>query len=378
MNLYIVFDHYYSGIIQSQVIDLVRYLKSEFDQSIRIIAFVNLRRYTEAKRKYKQHAPEVLVLPNFGFDRWKWVLPILLPFVLVYRPKKIIGRSMFATQIALVMRFLGLTESVVYDGRGAEYAEWSEYFFQENEGPLNNVEVKSLEYDAVNRSDQHLAVSSALVDYWENALGVERKTTVQIIPSTLANSFNEHSVWTERCEILNELNFPVSAVVFVFSGASSDWHGLEQLLSLCEEIKSHHENAYFLLMTNSAVEHHLPENLKACTSRRWVSPDQVSTYLMAADYGLLYREATMTNRVASPVKFPEYLHSGLNVLVSEGIGDISDFVVKHSCGSLLDRNPKEMVFTQRTESERKRNRMLALQFFSKESHKYDYQNLFLN
>ena len=64
--------------------------------------------------------------------------------------------------------------------------------------------------------------------------------------------------------------------------------------------------------------------------------NEVPKYLLAADYGLLIRENTVTNQVASPVKFAEYLACGLPVIISRNLGDYSEFVTKNNCGYLLN------------------------------------------
>jgi glycosyltransferase involved in cell wall biosynthesis len=43
------------------------------------------------------------------------------------------------------------------------------------------------------------------------------------------------------------------------------------------------------------------------------------------------------NRVASPVKFAEYLHAGLPVVLTRGIGDASGWVREHGLGVVLER-----------------------------------------
>ena len=62
---------------------------------------------------------------------------------------------------------------------------------------------------------------------------------------------------------------------------------------------------------------------------RGAAHEEVAGYLMAADVGLLLRENTLTNRVAAPVKFAEYLRCGLPVILTPYVGDFSGFVVEH-------------------------------------------------
>jgi glycosyltransferase involved in cell wall biosynthesis len=50
------------------------------------------------------------------------------------------------------------------------------------------------------------------------------------------------------------------------------------------------------------------------------------------DLGLLLRDAHPVNRVASPVKFAEYLACGVPVLISPGVGDCPRIVERERVG----------------------------------------------
>ena len=70
-----------------------------------------------------------------------------------------------------------------------------------------------------------------------------------------------------------------------------------------------------------------------------LSPVNRSTcpeYLAAADLGLLLRDQTTLNRVASPVKFGEYLASGTPVIMTPQIGDFSSLVARKGLGTIID------------------------------------------
>jgi glycosyltransferase involved in cell wall biosynthesis len=67
--------------------------------------------------------------------------------------------------------------------------------------------------------------------------------------------------------------------------------------------------------------------------------DQVAPFLMAADVGLLLREDSLTNRVASPVKFAEYVRCGLPVILTPYIGDCSDIAVEERLGATVGFPP---------------------------------------
>jgi len=66
----------------------------------------------------------------------------------------------------------------------------------------------------------------------------------------------------------------------------------------------------------------------------------VAATLAAADIGFMLRDSRELNRVASPVKFPEYLAAGLAIVASPGTGDASALVTQHQVGTLV--NPSEI------------------------------------
>ena len=67
-----------------------------------------------------------------------------------------------------------------------------------------------------------------------------------------------------------------------------------------------------------------------------VKPHEVASLVCAADVGLLLRDNSVVNQVASPVKFAEYLASGVPVLISSQVGDYSTLVEQHAVGMVVD------------------------------------------
>ncbi|MCK4343634.1 MAG: glycosyltransferase [Phycisphaerae bacterium] len=68
---------------------------------------------------------------------------------------------------------------------------------------------------------------------------------------------------------------------------------------------------------------------------RAAAHDQVASYLMAGDVGMLLREDVITNHVASPVKFAEYLRCGLPVILTPYIGDLPALVAREKVGQTV-------------------------------------------
>lgn len=63
--------------------------------------------------------------------------------------------------------------------------------------------------------------------------------------------------------------------------------------------------------------------------------NQIS-YHLAGDVGLLLREDSLTNRVASPVKFAEYLRCGLPVVLTPYVGDFSELGATEGVGQTVE------------------------------------------
>ena len=109
-----------------------------------------------------------------------------------------------------------------------------------------------------------------------------------------------------------------------------------------------------------------------------VNPDEVFDYLCIADYGWLVREQSITNRVASPVKFAEYLISGLKILISENLGDYTAFCYENQCGVIIKDELSSPTLNKLSYSEKLVIHQIALKNFTKENFKKEYQEIIRN
>ena len=58
-------------------------------------------------------------------------------------------------------------------------------------------------------------------------------------------------------------------------------------------------------------------------------------YLCAADAAIIFRNKGVTNEVASPVKFSEYVSCGLPVLTNDSVDLITNYIKLNKCGKIL-------------------------------------------
>ncbi|MFN3876587.1 MAG: hypothetical protein ACK4L7_11835, partial [Flavobacteriales bacterium] len=132
-------------------------------------------------------------------------------------------------------------------------------------------------------------------------------------------------------------------------------------------------HALFLCQPHDAIAR-LERDFPGRVARRWVEHGHVGAVLRQCDIGLLVRPACATNRVASPTKFAEYLSAGLQVAISEGIGDFSGLVRSEGLGQVLAPGD-ELVLGRTSAATAQRLRAFAADHFSKGRYDAQYMRL---
>lgn len=366
MIFYLTLNDTPSGIYNSQVIDVVKYLNSRKNANVKLLAFISLRNFFENRKKIKSRIDNSIVLPMFpSLSNWKLNRFTLYFYCLLYRPSAIIGRSVLATQLALSAKKKKLTPTVCYDGRGAIAAEWTEYKVVENEQLKQQIE--NLEKEVVNKSNHCIAVSHELVKHWKEKFGFSSES-ISEIPCTLSADFCDTVVSEEEIIKLRKQNgYEQSDVILIYSGSSAGWQSFELLIQLVKPHLLKDKNVKLLFLSEldkniSNLIKEFPQQVKCL----WVKHEEMPKMLLMGDYGLLVREQSITNKVASPVKFAEYLSSGLSVVISENLGDYSEFVKNNNCGMAISvESAININFNGLQLDTRKNNIRLANTYFNK-------------
>ena len=375
MVFYLTYNDAYSGIYSSQVIDVVRFLNVELNQKIKLVAIVSLRIFFNERLKIKNEFPDAIILPMFpGINRWRKNSFLLWFVTRLRKPSVIIGRSVIETQLALIMKDRKLVKKVIYDGRGAITEEWREYGVVENKQMLKDI--FDLECRTVLSSDSQIAVSEKLVQYWRNKFGYIAKTYV-LIPCTLNNIYQEAIISDEKIiHSRKQLNLSPQDTLFIYSGSIAGWQSFNLLYNFAKLLLEKNIHVKLLFLTgNSEDIIKLQKDFPGRILWRNVPVKHVPEYLIAGDYGLLIREETLTNNVASPVKFAEYLACGLKVIISKNLGDYSHFVKQNRCGQMVE---EFNVITRTNLNERLRNQKLAQQNFTKSRFTDAYRKILVN
>ncbi|HNB32575.1 MAG TPA: glycosyltransferase [Bacteroidia bacterium] len=370
--IYLTYADQPSGVYSSQVVDVCNFLNESHNAQIRLVSFISLHNFSHNRQKIKREMPSAIVLPmlprmtSFGFNT------LMLFFVLLFlNQRSVIARNVLAARIALRLRsFLKL--KVCFDGRGAIAAEWNEYQVVPLQEWKNSIH--TWEKSVVLNVDFRIAVSEELVKYWNERYGYSENKHV-VIPCTLNTSFRPEILKQEEIEnARKKMKFDADDIVLVYSGSTAGWQSFDLLQGFLQKIINKNKNIKVLFLSEKdknvdQLKTEFPDKI----FQTFVKHSEVSGILKSCDIGILIREKSVTNQVASPTKFAEYLSAGLPVIISEGIGDYTSFVKQNDCGWVLDESPLQL--NRLNISERNRLLQLVNDHFTKKSHNASYTNL---
>ncbi|MCB0769673.1 MAG: hypothetical protein KDC00_04630, partial [Flavobacteriales bacterium] len=211
-------------------------------------------------------------------------------------------------------------------------AEWEEYRLIDDDALI--AMFRPLEQEAVRSSDLRLAVSEALVAHWRERYGYGKDDHV-VVPCTLGSG---HAP-IDRERVVSRIATPFSEndIVLVYSGSTAGWQSFDRLASVLGNIMDRQPEVKVLFLSkedpnNMALQAKYPGRVFV----QWLASKEVSAMLRVCDHGVLVREDTLTNRVASPTKFAEYLAAGLPVLISDHLGDFSSLVQEEDLGLVIE------------------------------------------
>jgi len=146
---------------------------------------------------------------------------------------------------------------------------------------------------------------------------------ITIHPCAYSDFFQFNAL--KRKEIREKLNIARDDLVVVFSsGSQGKWQNSDLILKHLAKIKS-------IKILNLSKNKINSENVL----NFFVPIVEMPYYLSSADIAIIIREENMVNKVASPVKFSEYVACGLPVIANEGVAMIVNIINKHKIGIVV-------------------------------------------
>jgi glycosyltransferase involved in cell wall biosynthesis len=132
--------------------------------------------------------------------------------------------------------------------------------------------------------------------------------------------------------VRTELGWTAQHLVLGYAGSLSAWNRPEAVRNLYRRMRAIDDRTRLLVLTGDGPTAQAIFGAEDGVAVRSVPHAEVPRHLASIDLGLLLRNPSPVNRVASPVKFAEYLWCGAPVLVSAGVGDCTDLVRREGVG----------------------------------------------
>lgn len=320
---YLLYGEVYSGVIDSQALDVVRYYNQvPFHQAVLFAAIPLRNHHYTSKQLAEACQGEHLMcraMPQRLLRLAKGVEVKRMASLLRQRQIDIlICRNALACSLALAARKhlpWGDQLKICYDGRGALSAEDVEYDVYPHY--LKQL-FREAERRAVLESDYRIAVTQELVNWWSDTFDYHQSNHL-VIPTTISTEKEEFSAKEHRSTWREKLQYESNEIVLAFAGGRADWQSLSFWLPKMPALLDRNPHVKLLLLTPpSEAVHAIVAAYPSRVLNTFLPHEDVLKALSAADYGILWREVNVTNAVASPTKMGEYVQAGLPVLVNRG------------------------------------------------------------
>jgi glycosyltransferase involved in cell wall biosynthesis len=357
-----VYNEGLSSVFRAQVLGRLKSISSEFQQLVVVLTPLGQLIRPSYRRRLKSQANEarerlgikVVYLPlaptrlSFLSDPCR----VLRRWFCAQSPMRTIFhcRNVKMTSIALGLRKLYPDVRVIADCRGVECEEFPMNYCMNNktveQWPRNLREqyydLLASEKTSLTEADERLFVSEKMREHFQELYRFSN-SDFKIIPSCVrVDEFVENRKWREelQAELRTENRFVVT-----YLGSLAWYQQPHESLRIFRIISSVVPDSLFVAITTE------PEKMRFTAAQEGIQEDclrilnvssaDVPRYMSVADIGLLIRAPSVVNRVASPVKFGEYMASGVPVIMSNGIGDFSDAARKFGLGIVIENDQED-------------------------------------
>ncbi|MDD3534863.1 MAG: hypothetical protein PHC50_01765 [Candidatus Cloacimonetes bacterium] len=341
---FMVMREYYPTVIESQVINWIEQTKSIFDKN-HIVSFVESKERKVEKRKALEIEQriggryiELILFRLAAFREFQIIFVILKLYVENVRFGKVFIQSRMNIFSLLAPLFKWLPGLIlVFEARGTAI---SEYLYGVQKG-INKAgrdkRIRFREKSTLRNAHLSICVSQTQKDFYLKEYNMLKKEKLLVIPG-LADEKLFYYDEDLRTRMREELRLKNKTVILYTGRLYRAWQQPDVVFKTFFKIAQEIDNAFFLILTpdeSIALEFFKKHGISGSAYLITYSELKgLNSFLNAADYGVLIREDQAINNHASPTKFSEYILSGLRVLISEGVGDYSQFVIDNDCGKV--------------------------------------------
>ena len=185
-------------------------------------------------------------------------------------------------------------------------------------------------------ADHIIVLTEKLRDEYRNKLEVKKQ--IDVIPCCV-DLKRFASVDEARSARRTEIGI-VDERLYIYVGKVGSWYLVDETFDLFRVALAHDPECRLLIITPDqpavfdaiARRGGVPESAYSIRSAGF---EIVGEWMAAADVGLALIKQVSSKRGSSPVKFAEYLASGLPIISTTGIGDLDELINRNEIGACL-------------------------------------------
>lgn len=291
------------GILESQVFEFINFLNSKFS-SLKIKIVYGQK--TSNKALIENTNIEVHQLNNNNLNNIK--------------NTTVYVRS-FDVFLKNYLRLKVNRNIIIYDFRALVFRE----SYYRNKSIFKMIIIFILEFICYLLADKLCAVSNNLKNELHQIFVLKRK--IFVFPCV---NFS-YNIFTKK-KFNSNLDYK-----FVYVGSLSKWQMFDEILDLYKKISNKLPNTSLTVITRDkekAISKLEIKNIKGDVKS--MTSNELKNKLENYDFGFLIRKKSLVNKVSSPVKFLEYLSSGVIPIMSAEIGDYSSEVRQRKIGCIVE------------------------------------------
>lgn len=127
---------------------------------------------------------------------------------------------------------------------------------------------------------------------------------------------------------------------FVYLGSISEWQKFNEAVDLYKDYSINNKSSLTVITKDKQKALQILKNKGVFAKILSLNNNEVLDELNNYDFGFLLRDINLLNHVASPIKYLEYLVSGVIPIMNVGIGDYSNEAVSNNIAIVLENNKK--------------------------------------
>lgn len=257
-----------------------------------------------------------------------------------HRPKVVHSRSSIPAAMALAISTVCRIK-FLYDADARLSEEYTDTGHWSRESRAFKV-TAWVEAQARKRAHSIVVLSEKLRDDFRQEFDVS--APIEVIPCCVnIEAFQFNPATRESCR--RELSI-VDERLFVYVGKAGARCLVDEMFDFFKVAQAHIGSARLLILSGEEPEvfHQIAERQEVSRDQycvKYVGREKVSEYLAASDTGLAFIRSAECERGSSPIKIGEYLAAGLPVVMTERIGDYSEWVAQHNLGAVIGTLDKE-------------------------------------